>query len=48
MMIDIVLQPGKSRRLTGLCEVCEGPCQRMISTRQIKDFATIFDITETG
>lgn len=46
MMVDLVIQPGKSRRLTGLCEVCDGASQRMIGIRDIKKFAAIFDITE--
>ena len=46
MMVDLIAQSGKSMRLTGLCEVCEGSCQRMIGPRQIKDFATVFDVTE--
>lgn len=46
MMVDLILMSGKSGRLTGLCETCDGPSQRMISFRQIKDFAAIFDITD--
>lgn len=46
MMVDLFMMSGKSGRLTGLCETCDGPSQRMISTRQIKNFAAIFDITE--
>ena len=46
LMVDLIVHSGKSRRLTGLCDVCDGPCQRMIGARQIKEFAVIFDITE--
>ncbi|WP_436398938.1 helix-turn-helix domain-containing protein [Roseobacter sp. S98] len=46
MMVDLFMMSGKSGRLAGLCEICDGPSQRMISTRQIKDFAAIFDIKE--
>ena len=46
MMVDLIMISGKSGRLAGLCETCDGPSQRIISTRQVKDFAAIFDITE--
>ncbi len=46
MMVDLVMLSGKSGLLSGLCEVCEGPSRRMVGTRQINDFATVFDITE--
>lgn len=48
MMVDLFSQAGKSSRLTGLCEVCEGPSQRIIGNAQTKEFATIFDIAEQG
>ena len=46
LMVDLVMLSGKSGLLMGLCEVCEGPARRMIGTRQVDDFAAIFDITE--
>ena len=46
MMVDLFMMSGKSGRLTGLCEVCDGASQRMIGIRDIKKFADIFDITE--
>lgn len=46
MMVDLVVASSKTGRLTGVCEICDGTSQRMISIRQIKDFAVIFDITK--
>ena len=44
MMADEIRQNGKISRLVGLCEVCGGTCNRMISTRALPEFARIFDI----
>mgnify|MGYP005751237847 CR=1 FL=1 len=44
MMADVIRQTGTISRLVGLCEVCGGTCNRMISARALPEFARIFDI----
>lgn len=44
MMVDEIRQTGTNSRLVGLCEVCGGTCNRMISARALYEFARIFDI----
>lgn len=44
MMADEIRQTRTISRLVGLCEVCGGTCNRMISARAISEFARIFDI----
>lgn len=44
MMADEVCQTATVSRLVGLCEVCGGTCNRMISARALSEFARIFDI----
>ncbi len=44
MMADEVRQTAKISRLVGLCEVCGGKCNRMISARTLAEFARFFDI----
>ena len=44
MMADEIRQTGTISRLVGLCEVCGGTCNRMISARALPEFARIFDI----
>lgn len=44
MMADEVRQSATVSRLVGLCEVCGGICNRMISARALPEFACIFDI----
>ena len=42
LMVDCVAQTPKTARLLGLCEVCGGTCNRMISRDKISDFARFF------
>jgi hypothetical protein len=44
MMADEVRQSATVSRLVGLCEVCGGTCNRMISARALAEFAHTFDI----
>ncbi len=44
LMVDLRDQSLKTARLEGLCEVCGGICNRMISRAQIGQFRSIFDI----
>jgi hypothetical protein len=44
LMVDLYGQSPKTARLQGLCELCGGTCNRMISCQQIDRFASIFDI----
>lgn len=44
MMADEIRQTATISRLVGLCVVCGGTCNRMISARALPDFARIFDI----
>lgn len=44
MMADEIRQTATISRLVGLCEVCGGTCNRIISARALPDFGRIFDI----
>lgn len=44
LMVDCIPQTPKTARLLGLCEVCGGTCNRMISQVKIDHFAQIFEI----
>ena len=44
MMADLIPQTTKTARLSGLCELCGGTCNRMIGTAQLPRFAAIFDV----
>jgi hypothetical protein len=44
MMADEIRQTKTITRLVGLCEVCGGTCNRVISARARPEFARIFDI----
>ena len=42
LMVDCTPQTTKTARLLGLCEVCGGTCNRMISRSKIDRFSQIF------
>ncbi|NCO22305.1 MAG: helix-turn-helix domain-containing protein [Rhodobacterales bacterium] len=42
MMVDCIPQTVKTARLLGLCDVCGGTCNRMISRAKIDQFSEIF------
>lgn len=42
LLVDCIPQTPKTARLMGLCEVCGGTCNRMISRSKIDDFSEIF------
>ncbi len=42
LLVDCIPQTAKTARLTGLCEVCDGTCNRMISKAKIDHFGKIF------
>jgi len=44
MMVDCIPQTPKTARLLGLCEVCGGTCNRMISQAKIDYSSRIFEI----
>jgi len=44
MIADEIRQTGTISRIVGLCEVCGGTCNRMISARAMPEFSRVFDI----
>lgn len=42
LMVDCIPQTPKTARLLGLCEVCGGTCNRMISLSKIDRFSEVF------
>jgi hypothetical protein len=44
MMVDCIPQTPRTARLMGLCEVCGGTCNRMVSRSKIGQFSEIFDV----
>ena len=42
LMVDCIPQTPKTARLLGLCDVCGGTCNRMISRSKIDHFSRIF------
>lgn len=48
MLADLMPQSPRTARLAGLCEVCGGTCNRMISRSAIARFSEIFDIGSNG
>jgi transposase len=48
MMVDCRPQTAKTARLSGLCDICGGTCNRMISTAKVEDFSRIFDLEIRG
>ncbi|MEO0371365.1 MAG: hypothetical protein AAF231_07910 [Pseudomonadota bacterium] len=44
LMVDCIPQTPKTARLLGLCEVCGGTCNRMISQTKIDHFSRTFEI----
>lgn len=48
LMVDVHDQSVNMLRLKGLCEVCGGVCNRMISRTQISHFQRIFDVALKG
>lgn len=44
LMVDCILQTAKTARLIGLCEVCGGTCNQMVSRAMIEQFSRIFDV----
>jgi hypothetical protein len=48
LMVDILPQTDKTSRLFGLCEVCGGTCNRMISNTTINEIRPIFELAFKG
>jgi len=44
LAVDCIPQTPKTARLLGLCEVCGGTCNRMISRSKIDQFSQIFSV----
>lgn len=44
LMVDVHDQSVKTLRLEGLCEVCGGICNRMVSRAQVGQIQLIFDV----
>lgn len=42
LLVDCIPQTPKTARLLGLCNVCGGTCNRMISKSKIDDFSKVF------
>jgi Helix-turn-helix domain len=47
-MLDYIPGNHRTGRLTGLCEVCGGVCNRMASRASLDRFAEIFDVAIRG
>jgi excisionase family DNA binding protein len=48
LLVDCTPQNPSTARLTGLCEVCGGTCNRMISRSKIEEFSRIFELQIRG
>jgi len=48
LMVDLVRQNAKTARLAGLCDVCGGTCNRIISPSSVDQFGRIFDLKFSG
>ena len=46
MLVDCIPQTANTSRLMGLCEVCGGRCNRMISRAKIDHFREVFALAE--
>ena len=46
MLVDCIPQTATTSRLMGLCDVCGGTCNRMISRAKIDHFREIFALAE--
>jgi hypothetical protein len=44
MMVDCLPQTAKTARLVGLCVVCGGTCNRMVSRADLPRYSAIFDV----
>ena len=44
LMIDVLPQTTQTARLVGLCDVCGGTCNRMISIAKLDQLRLIFDV----
>lgn len=44
LMVDLYAQSAKTARLEGLCEVCGGICNRMVSRTQFNQIQSIFEV----
>lgn len=44
LMIDVLPQTTKTARLVGLCDVCGGTCNRMVSLAKLDQMRLIFDM----
>lgn len=44
LMVDVLSQTSKTARLVGLCDVCGGTCNRMISLAKLDQLRLIFDV----
>ena len=44
LLVDCIPQTPNTARLFGLCEVCGGTCNRMISQTKIDHFSQIFEV----
>ena len=48
MLVDCIPQTTTTARLMGLCDVCGGTCNRMISRAKIDPYREIFALAEKG
>ena len=44
LLVDVLPQTAKTARLFGLCEVCGGTCNKMISLAKIDEILSIFEV----
>jgi excisionase family DNA binding protein len=48
MMVDCIPQTAKTARLTGLCDVCSGTCNQIVSLSKLDQLRGIFDVAMKG
>lgn len=44
-LVDLYCQEGRTARISGLCEVCENLCNRVVSEEQIAQLSEFFDVS---
>jgi Helix-turn-helix domain len=44
LLVDVLPQTAKTARLFGLCEICGGTCNKMISVAKIDEIRLIFEV----
>ena len=45
-MVDLYRQKGRTARISGICDVCENLCNRVVSEEQIAQLSEFFDVSK--